>query len=202
MKTLQAIKDEVAKANRFKDWEDVVLQFQSKNYVDTVAELYAEQCKHSREKHAETYQPLLDSYDRLQGTTSSLREEIERLNKELAEIKENYEGMKGHCKYLTEIHVFNMAFDDANSDWKKQHSVKDGETFIDWYMRYHAAERKSDQAMICRLREEIERLKANQKELVEALKELQDCSMSTAAKSIVKEALSSVSKLSPRASKD
>jgi hypothetical protein len=39
--TLQQAKDQVAKKHRFKDWEDVVLQFQAKNHVDEAAELYA-----------------------------------------------------------------------------------------------------------------------------------------------------------------
>jgi hypothetical protein len=51
--TLQEAKDEIARKHRFKDWEDLVLQFQAKNYVDEVSELYArskwdEACKEQK----------------------------------------------------------------------------------------------------------------------------------------------------------
>lgn len=44
----------------------------------------------------------------------SLSEEIESLRKENAELKENYKGMSGHCKNLTQINVSNIAEEEAD----------------------------------------------------------------------------------------
>jgi len=87
-----------------------------------------------------------------QSTINELRQENERL-------KADYEGMSGQCRYLIEINVFNMAFDEADSEWRKQHSVNEGENFIDWYMRYHAAEREADRKTIQKLQETLSKVK-------------------------------------------
>lgn len=104
---------------------------------------------------------------RLQTELSALRAEVDRLTKELKESEENYAGMTSQCKYLTEINVFNMCFDKADSHWRKSHKVEEGENFIDWYMRHHAAEREAD-------RKQIDGLTKEKKELVEVLKESKD----------------------------
>lgn len=64
MKTLQECKNEVAKKNGFKDWEDVVLQFQSKNYVDEVAELHASQQLSALQQENETLKATFEEFKR------------------------------------------------------------------------------------------------------------------------------------------
>lgn len=96
---------------------------------------------------------------------ASLQSEIDRLNQENEELKDNYEGMTSHCKYLTEINVFNMAFDKADEHWRKAHKVEEGENFIDWYLRYQAAEREAD-------RKQLSEMKKEREELVKALERI------------------------------
>jgi DNA repair exonuclease SbcCD ATPase subunit len=86
---------------------------------------------------------------------------------EIKDLRENYEGMKSHCKYLTEINVFNSCFDNADKAWREQHKIEDGEDFIHWYMRYHACERKD-------LEDDKKKLKSELLKAKERIAELED----------------------------
>lgn len=83
-----------------------------------------------------------EELDSLKKLYNDLAESHAKQVIEIKDLRENYEGMKSHCKYLTEINVFNSCFDNADKAWRDQHKVEDGEDFIHWYMRYHACERK------------------------------------------------------------
>lgn len=91
---------------------------------------------------------------------SIAEKQLESKDARIKELEENYDGMADFCKYLTEINVFNMAFDEADSHWKKSHKVEEGENFIDYYMRHHAAERKADSDIIAKQSERIKELEA------------------------------------------
>jgi hypothetical protein len=76
-----------------------------------------------------------EGYVTLKEAEQAMREYSSELIKENERLKKNYDGMKHHCDTLTKINVANMRFDEGESEWKKRNDVKEGENFIDWYLR-------------------------------------------------------------------
>jgi hypothetical protein len=99
---------------------------------------------------------LAESYSKLQVRFG---EETTKSNA----LQEEKKHLGNQIETLIQINIFNMAFDEGDSEWRKQHDVKEGEIFIDWYMRYHG-EREGKYKS---LQEENEKLTTEIKTLLE-----------------------------------